>query len=603
MFIATTSCEQFWDLSQPMVFLGEHTRRFSRRVVWAGRAGDRVWPGPWTDSRKITAAYGEIGAIIERWLPPLARELNTLHGVGHGVRFWRILLGYWLEAYLGAIYDRHLRVSEVLAAYPEATTLLLEEASYYLPVTVLDFVQALKSDEYNLQIYSSILRKLGRSHPVKSLDVRPPDFIAPGRAHWTTRLGAAAKGGMAALHHGRVVQPRVVVRSISAGFGFEVRLALLSGGGIWPAPAPEMGPALPVRPHPRRASIGKSLWPQTRLEEVAASLLGGMIPASFVEGFAETGAWVRKRFPGLPRCIVSANGWYFDESFRHWAALGAEEGTRLCGMQHGGNYGSVLVHGGERYERSLSERYFTWGWKDQEPDRRLRPAPALKLYNKSTGCRRRKNQTGILFVATSAGRYPWTLMAPEPNFSGYLEWQERFVRRLDPEVREDLIVRLHAEDLGWDLAERWRQWCPGIRLQDWRVPFSEALAGCKIYVCDHLSTTFVEALAANAPTLLFWQQTETYLRPEAVKSYRKLQDVGILHASPEDAATTLGTIMPDVSAWWNDSSRQAARRDFCGIYARSTGHFVKDWQRLLETEALPDPGPSWTDQSEKEGTR
>ena len=44
--------------------------------------------------------------------------------------------------------------------------------------------------------------------------------------------------------------------------------------------------------------------------------------------------------------------------------------------------------------------------------------------------------------------------------------------------------------------------------------FFKSLSEKKLYVCDHFSTTYAEALAANVPTILFWNPEFNELRPE-----------------------------------------------------------------------------------------
>ena len=44
---------------------------------------------------------------------------------------------------------------------------------------------------------------------------------------------------------------------------------------------------------------------------------------------------------------------------------------------------------------------------------------------------------------------------------------------------------------------------PDLKFQDSQLSFDQALQSARIYLVDHISTTFAESMAQNKPTLLF----------------------------------------------------------------------------------------------------
>ena len=60
-----------------------------------------------------------------------------------------------------------------------------------------------------------------------------------------------------------------------------------------------------------------------------------------------------------------------------------------------------------------------------------------------------------------------------------------------------------------------------------------------------------------------------------------LRDAGILHDSPEAAATLLSEIKGDFVYWWRDKTRQAARSAFAAKYTKLSGRYVKQWSLEL----------------------
>jgi putative transferase (TIGR04331 family) len=128
----------------------------------------------------------------------------------------------------------------------------------------------------------------------------------------------------------------------------------------------------------------------------------------------------------------------------------------------------------------------------------------------------------------------------------------------------------------------------GLSIETWKIPFRQSLADCRLYICDHLSTTFAEALVANKPTILFWNPLTNRLRPESQPYYELLRTNGILFDSPEEAAFAVNEAYADVESWWNNAVRQAAVAEFCNRFARTDVCAVALWSaEFKRIAALP----------------
>ena len=579
-FLILTSYEELWDLSRPLCFLGEHVRRYSMRKMWAARSGEVM--DPWTDPEAISEAARYVGELSESWLPVIARTLNSIHGAQRSERYWRILLGNWVGFFLGALYDRFARISQALQRWPAATTITLSGAAGVVPRDLAEFFELLKGDLYNHQLYSEILRELGCNFPTRSLAVRQSAIAA---RQPQTPVADVVKRGLLWLSRRRLFRPRIALCSTMAPIAFRTGLCACTAGKVWPIMAARSRSQQHAIDRGARSRFKAALPIGSEFERIAAALFGEHLPQAMLEDFSGAEGLSRERYPAKLGAILSANAWYTDELFKHWAAASAERGTRLLGAQHGGNYGSVADHAFERHERSIADKYFTWGWAEAGGGAVTVPGAALKL----VAIRRTKitsGQAGIVFVATHAIRYPFLLTPFEISFGSYIDWQRRFSGALPDQLRSELRVRLHAEDVGWDFEARWREWHPDVTFERWDVTFQESLRRCRIYVCDHLSTTFIEALVANKPTLLFWDPCVNPVRPSAARYYDGLRAAGILFDTPEDAATALARVYERIATWWMEPQRQAARIQFCERFARISDRPLAEWVDLLRMELV-----------------
>lgn len=575
IYLATTAQEEYWDVSRQIVFLGEWCRRYSRKEQWAKLDAD-VLEGLWLDDQDVRDACDYVQDVYERLLPFLADALNRLHGVRHTTRYWRILLGPWLLLYVPVVYDRFLAISRALEHYPELTTTVLAEESWVTPADTLEFVQFIKDDPYNLQIYSRIFRLLGRDFPSKACTVEAIPFVACSAMSWKDRLKGIARRMIVAraTQNGRC--DGILLRASYFSLAVQLQLFLKSRGHVFPliGELPQHEP--PERDLLLRRELAGMAAGGNDFDQLLLDMLPFDIPRCFVEGYAEVVKSGEAFYPPRPKAIFSSVAWHYDESFKQWAAASAQRGTLLLGMQHGGNYGSLAHHSSESHEIAIIDRYFSWGWHSAAAAERVVPRNAAKLAGRRP-VPADNTKDGILFVATAMPRYLLQFPYVPERFDFYLTWQFRFAGQLQPALLKGMRVRLHREDMGWDMDKRWQEQYPEVFRESWDVVFQESLENCRLYVCDQLATTFLEALSANKPSVLFWNPEHNELRPEAEPYYEGLRAAGILYDSPEAAAEAVNMVYGDVESWWNDPQRQRVRSEFCDRFARTSATAVDDW--------------------------
>lgn len=575
-FLATTALEDFWDTSKPLLFLGRWCLRYSRRSFWESLGGEVVC-SPWDNRKKLLGAYRYVNDVYERLLPLLAEVLNAIHGLKYSERYWRIVIGPWLQLYITVCYDRYISLRVVMDRYSEFTTTGLSVESFITPRNTLDFVQVLKEDLYNLQLYTRILMALGKNFTRKSVKELAKPYIFPeNEMLWKVFAKRFAKNILNTIEKTKQNDRIVILKNSHFSNFIELQLFLKTNGKVWPNKSNII--ELPLCPvdHYLRSKLQGLILEKCEFETILINMLSLDMPQSFIERYEDIKNQIENNYPSKPKAIFSANSWYYDEVFKQWSAASAENGTILIGVQHGGNYGSIVHMTSETHELSITDRYYSWGWNRSDCISKVIPLPATKLVGrKIMGDDNKKKD--ILFVATSVPRYLIQFPITANQFSNYLAWQTKFVTTILPEIRVKLRVRLHREELGWDLAQRWTEHYPDIFLENWDITFLRSLENCRLFVCDHLSTTFIEALSVDKPTILFWNQEANELRPEVKPYYDQLRAVGILYDVPEDAGHAVNFVYKDIKSWWNEPQRQAIRRNFCNQFGRTSPNAFNEW--------------------------
>jgi putative transferase (TIGR04331 family) len=589
-FLAVTALEEFWDTRFPMLYLGLWCRLFSRRGHW-GKLGGKILENPWasTDARHNAARI--CNSVYEQLLGNLGEALNALHSRQHSNRYWRILFGPWLHHYITMMYDLLTRVDQALESHPALTSLGLSDESFVVPADTAEFIFLMKEDSYCLQLCTRVMRFAGI--PMETKPYVVGDEVTRQRAN-TARLSVFLKWVSNLLLRMSSSREAVLLKSSYFPHSTELKLFLQTGLSARRMSAPKvLVPRVPVQlemRHLLRSRIGES----TRFEQLLRETIPLDMPQSLLESYAVLGDQTRRIYREYPKAIFTANGLYEDEAFQRFAAGAADQGTLLLGTPHGTRYGVPAWMFAEEHETSICDRYYSWGWERSNCHARVIPMPAGKLIGREEiGADNMRE--GILWATTAAPRWLREFPFTPEMFSGYLDWQQIFLGSLDTLVKPHVRLRPHREDQGWDIVMRLQRSFPDLAVETWAVPFAERLRKCRLYVCDHCSTTFGESLAADQPTVLFWKDEAHELRPEAQPVFDLLRRAGILYHDPLEAAACVNRIYGDVEAWWNDPERQYARRQFCNSFARTAPDAIKLWSRefrdVLTASAADDVRP------------
>lgn len=587
VFLATTALEEFWDTTKPMVFLGEWCLLHSRRSNWRPLNGQLV-ASPFDNAKTAHAAYHFVDEIYERVLPLLADALNTIHGTCYGQRYWRIVIGPWLQFYLPVIYDRYSHIKCALEQYPDCTTTVLSGRSFVVPSDTLEFVGFIKEDSFNLQIFTRILTSLGKTFPCKEAQIEQKSIYGKlgGRSWMHKAIGYLSKLYAGA---GAKVFQSTILRNSYFSRAIEFQLLVKTTGKVLPIAGQLTKPITPKFDSNVRTKLSDIWLGDTEFEQCLSAMLSSDIPMCFVEAFVDVKREAQNAYPNSPKAIFSANAWYYDEHFKQWAAESAERGTLLIGTAHGGAYGGWVNFPSENHETAIVGRYYSWGWERADCVAKIIPFPASKLVGRKK-INASNLKTGIVWATTTSPRYLRQFPSLPIFFHEYLSWQCRFAKALHRKIVPLVRLRPHREDGGWDIVQRLSKYIPNASIETWEVPFQKSLVNCRLYVCDHMSTTYTEALAANKPTILFWNPQTNELRPEAQPYYDLLRKNGILFDTPESAGRAVNQIYDDVETWWNDPKRQNSVEIFCERFARNSPDAIELWAaEFKKIAAMPRP--------------
>lgn len=574
-FLATTAIEDFWDKTLPIVFLGPWCCRYSRKNIWSALPHHTL-AEPLAEVDDLIPARKKVHQDIEELLPHLMARLNELHQENHNLRYWRILLESWLRWYVCVLYERYLAVKNALLQFPQLTTIGLAEDSFIVPNNAVEFATLVQLDDYNLQIYTQILRFFKLNFPVKSHAI----MLAPTKKKFSFKTCLQSIGKLIQ----RCLSNRIYLRTSYLPRYAQTRLFLHSLGKIQPL-LTDIEIASPIYLNQvARKNLTMLYSTDDEFKQLLLHLLPKDIPTIFVENYKKMRTQTLLQLPRNPRAILSAN-WYFDDVLSFWAAHYMERGTRLLSVQHGGNYGSTeFTVLSEHFKDRICDKFYTWGWEPETPHQKFKPMPAVKLVGIHKKIQLKclpAKEKFFLYGLTSRSRYALIYDITYHDFARYLQEQILFLEHLSINVKRKLRIRPHYQDFGWDIIKRLQDCDKDLFFSQWDVPFYSVLQQAELYICDHISTTFIEAIALNQPVVAYWDRKVFNPRLAAIPYYDLLCEADILSDSPQQAATVVNTIQNDVAAWWFNDKRQQLRKKFCDRYAKIDDQDKKIWLQEL----------------------
>ena len=525
-------------------------------------------PEPYDDADDLCAVAAAADALTDRHLAAWAARLNARHGVDYSLAFWRPLLVLWICEVVHFVLSRYRSVARFLEAHPADEVVVGvwpdPDGTFRSDDILAFYYGVLVSRRFNIWVVSRLLEALAgpnvdqvpMDHPPAE-PAAPPPRPAPRSglrglvARRNAILRANLSQSMSAFTTG------LKVRSIAVDVAFDLFLRAL------PRKAP--APATPLdRPAPVSVPIPEAV------EAIVEQALAATLPAYAGDGFA---ALARRAQPWRIRpgkLSVRVAGFALDTAQAYRQAMALEQGEGLVSLQHGGNYGMPRLSHLARELEYPQRAMLTWGWEAQGRYRGsfvAVPAPMLAPLRD----RHRERERSAILVGTAVALLTGRVLhvAATIGTRRYYETKRQFLDGVRPDVFEALWYRPYPESRLFARDEsRWTRAYPALKICG--DDFPVRLLRCRLAVLDHPVTTLPIALAANVPTVAFWDPRHWPMSPEAEPLFDGLRSVGILHDDGAAAAQQVNAVWDDVADWWRRPEVQAARRAWCRQYARTS---------------------------------
>ena len=290
--------------------------------------------------------------------------------------------------------------------------------------------------------------------------------------------------------------------------------------------------------------------------EFALTNLVAEMPTCYLENFSELEEMVEKlNLPKAPEIIFTGSGVESDELIRLFIAKNKTNSSKYIIAQHGGVYGTRLIPTkSEFYELSVSNKWISWGWSDPK-------SSVVKngLNIKAIGMKKNSSSKGksILFVLPNITYISSRLMPLQPLKR--IDENKFIVKALNDNVRREISIRPHPNHRNKSYV---KEIADGLTISK-QVDFKKDLKSSKLFVTTNNSTTFLESISADHPSVLILLGRQKFIRDISKDCFLLLEKAGIVFSDKLLAVNHINKISENPTSWWNSSSVQEARVQFC----------------------------------------
>jgi putative transferase (TIGR04331 family) len=521
-------------------------------------------PYHWDNREKLKLDVEQIRSAIPSILRILSQDLNLHHGTKHPIEYWEVLIGEWLYLYCQVLFDRYSVVKDAQQSFPNAIFQNGDYEENQIPYQTLDFQKLSGTDHvWNANLFQEVesfisgnLSYVDRASRKIGL-IFDEDAISP-------RLSFSLKNYAKRVTLKLLSKTHISIISTSYLRKQDLIKLCLRIKGI---PSFTNRPNLSKFHEPRSQSFTLTCKEMTGndFQSLAMALIPLYLPSVYLENYQYLELMSRLNYgTHTPKYIVTANSHFSDEAWKIWAAYSKINGSRITVLQHGGHYGLSQFSLIQDYEMSICDRFLTWGWDENNP--KIFSSRANKLIKSIT----KKKRENLLIVTFESPLYAnWLASFPiGPQVIRTLPPVFDLINKLSNDSKEFLRVRPYHTDYGLNQNSRLSKLIGASRVSGRETTFIEELSRAKLMICNYNSTTFLEGLRYDIPTILiidsyYWEVNESYRL-----IIDEMRASGMIHGSSMEASTFIEAHFSKIDAWWESTAIRDVRKRFL----REFGH-------------------------------
>lgn len=526
-------------------------------------------PYRWDDRNLAYRDSILISNLVKELIPLLTKELNNIHTLELPSRSYHLMLGYWLNSFVSVTFDRYYNCLHDSRNELSLDHNLFDQLTSFVPLDSCEANLSFSSTEWNHFFINTL------KYPQKFIDYY---FNCQSPVN-TMRDPTSSMPFISIVKRNflRILVKYDLFSSCTRKYVFSgsslsvcklLQLRLLLRGKIFYEPDCDVTTTYLFNPNIRKWKI-----PVTSFDTEFTRLVKLLIPLWMPQVFLENFRFVISRLNHQVHVNLSANDVIFsacnhftNDGFKIWAGLHLSNKVKFVIGQHGGGPFHKF-NGAGKFEQDVCDFFFTTGSGNLISNKIINVGQFFSRFKYGSW-----NPKGnILLVTVALPLYSSDLRSMPLGYNqinSYYQDLFLFYSLLPNTIQQRTNVRLYkAGDYGWSLFEKWQSRFPDVILDTCIKPLHVAASKSKIFVSTYNATTFNESLAANIPTIVFWNSSHWQWRSYSDIDFIQLNHVGIFHFDVSSAVNHIIKNWDHISAWWFSKPVQIARSSYCKKYA------------------------------------
>ena len=552
----------------------------------------KILDHPWGNQKRFEKDYIKIQIIYEKILKKVQLILNDHFGINNSIKFWRILIGPWINAFITMYFEKIILLKKIkkkkkINVYKyKKKFFIADNPGHFMFMSSTDewqyyfFLELIKEanikSKFLLRKRNSFIKK-----PIVILQTKKKTVFLHLNKIFNFLFGFLKKKQKVVLFNTYLGKYRSIFFYLR-NFQFLPAFNLVK--------LPRIEPNFDLR-----EKLASKFSKKKSLESHLIKQILMNLPISYFENFEKIEKSIKKlNLPKAPIVIFTSNGLYIDPIESRYIAESVERGSKLILGQHGGNYVNFKQNFFTEHEIKVSDYFLTWGWKKNS--KKIKKFGRLLNINhvlreKEKICKNDRNT--LLLVTIGVGKYTKNLQSfnklAKQLYDYYYKFFPNFISAVSDKIRKNLVLRtykdsqLHSEtERGWNLQAFLISKFKNIQISEKQTDYYPMIKKSKLTVCTYFATVFFESMSANIPTILILPYSYNIFNNETDRIMKRLKKANIFFTDYKSAAKFINSNWNNIDSWWNNKKTQTEKNNFTKNYSKENSGLIADIQKLID---------------------
>ncbi len=537
----------------------------------------------WKDKKKLEDDFNYLNDIYEKLLDLFCKELNVKHKTNYSERFWRILIGPWLSCFIHVYFERWKNIETIFSNHTVDKCIFLDfDESNFVSLDNREFSNYISSDIWNQFLYQSIIKiflNKDKIEVVKYNDLQQKKKLKESSFLFQSHKNNFTLKNLFLSFFNFFDKSNYEYLIYKSSIGFKNELNLSLKFNQFPL---FFLPKLRINKNKDKIKIREQFTnlfkAKNNFEKNLFDNLIQQFPKIYLEHFDDLENYLKKtNLPKKPKAIFTSHALWYDTKATFYIAKMTELNSKIYCGQHGGAFGISKIHWPEKHEKKISDKFLSWGWNNVQKN--IKPFYVQKNL-KMMDLKRNKN----LIMLKMRKRYFHSLDSSSgtEKYSDFISNVSKFLFHLDKPIKDRTVLRVPPSSDNFNSVDYYSD-LKGSFNFDNSENLNKAYCSSKVVVHPSNSTTLLETMYLDIPTLIVLNKNNNPISDLALDYFKELESAKVLFYDPLEAATFLNKIWEnDINVWWNDFKTKKATLSFVKNFANKSENLVEDLFKILK---------------------